>query len=279
MAKETKKSDMRAKARKKGRAIEAGAVELSRNIWLAGIGAYGMAFQVARSGAVAVNEQSVEMFEDLVKRGSEIETDVMTKLGETSAFTTASKQAQKVADTSQKIQEQVRDRFDARMERMRGLLGINKEGTIGNKLVRGLEKLEDDVATATKGTLKQGDLMLKKRLARLSEEIEAYVGDLEAPEAAPEVKETPKAAKATKKKATKKKANKKPKKVKVDDLTVINGVGPAMAKKLNEQGITAFTHLADLKKADAVKLDEKIGARGRLVRDEWVKQAKQLVKA
>jgi len=278
MAKETKKSDMRAKARKKGRAIEAGAVELSRNIWLAGIGAYGMAFQVARSGAVAVNEQSVEMFEDLVKRGSEIETDVMTKIGETSAFTTASKQAQKVADTSHKIQEQVRDRFDARMERMRGLLGINKEGTIGNKLVRGLEKLEDDVATATKGTLKQGDLMLKKRLARLSEEIEAYVGDLEAPEAASEVKDTPKAAKATKKKTTKKKS-KKPKKVKIDDLTVINGVGPAMAKKLNEQGITAFTHLADLRKADAVKLDEKIGARGRLVRDEWVKQAKQLVKA
>lgn len=275
MAKETKKSDMRAKARKKGRAIEAGAVELSRNIWLAGIGAYGMAFQVARSGAVAVNEQSVEMFEDLVKRGSEIETDVMTKIGETSAFTTASKQAQKVADTSHKLQEQVRDRFDARMERMRGLLGINKEGTIGNKLVRGLEKLEDDVAAATKGTLKQGDLMLKKRLARLSDEIDAYVGDLEESEAAPKAKEEPKAAKP---KATKKKA-KKPKKVKKDDLTVINGIGPAMEKKLNDQGIIAFAHLAELKKADAVKLDEKIGARGRLVRDEWVKQAKQLVKA
>lgn len=275
MPKDTKKSDMRDKARKKGRAIEAGAVELSRNIWLAGIGAYGMAFQVARSGAVAVNEQSVEMFEDLVKRGSEIETDVLSKIGETSAFTTASKQAQKVADTSQKLQERVRDRFDARMERMRGLLGINKEGTIGNKLVRGLEKLEDDVAAATKGTLKQGDLMLKKRLARLSDEIDAYVGDLEEPEAAPKAKEEPKVAKP---KATKKKA-KKPKKVKKDDLTVINGIGPAMEKKLNDQGIIAFSHLAELKKADAVKLDEKIGARGRLVRDEWVKQAKQLVKA
>ncbi|MEM9054480.1 MAG: phasin family protein [Pseudomonadota bacterium] len=274
MPKGTKKSDMRAKARKTGRAIESGAVELSRNIWLAGIGAYGMAFQVARSGAVAVNEQSVEMFEDLVKRGSEIESDVLSKIGETTAFTAATKRAQKVADTSQKLQEQVRDRFDARMERMRGLLGINKEGTIGNKLVRRLEKLEDDVATATKGTLKQGDLMLKKRLARLSDEIDAYVGDLDEPEAEPKPKATPKKGKP---KAAKKKA-KKPKKVKIDDLTVLNGVGPAMAKKLNDNGIKAYADLAALKKADAVKLDEKIGARGRVIRDEWVKQAKQLVK-
>ncbi|WP_212523093.1 50S ribosomal protein L21 [Actibacterium sp. MT2.3-13A] len=53
-----------------------------------------------------------------------------------------------------------------------------------------------------------------------------------------------------------------------DDLTKINGVGPAAAKKLAEAGITTFAQLAaiDVDSFDAVK-----------VKAEWVEQAKELV--
>ena len=52
-----------------------------------------------------------------------------------------------------------------------------------------------------------------------------------------------------------------------DDLTKINGVGPAAAKKLAEAGITTFAQLAavDVDSFDAVK-----------VKAEWVEQAKEL---
>ncbi|MBO9464771.1 50S ribosomal protein L21 [Tropicibacter sp. R15_0] len=52
-----------------------------------------------------------------------------------------------------------------------------------------------------------------------------------------------------------------------DDLTQINGVGPAAAKKLAEAGITTFAQLA------AVDADTFDGAK---VKPEWVDQAKTL---
>ena len=52
-----------------------------------------------------------------------------------------------------------------------------------------------------------------------------------------------------------------------DDLTQINGVGPAAAKKLAEAGITTFAQLA------AVDADTFEGAK---VKAEWVDQAKTL---
>ncbi len=52
-----------------------------------------------------------------------------------------------------------------------------------------------------------------------------------------------------------------------DDLTQINGVGPAAAKKLNEAGITTFAQLAALD-ADTFEATK--------VKPEWVEQAKTL---
>ena len=51
-----------------------------------------------------------------------------------------------------------------------------------------------------------------------------------------------------------------------DDLTALNGVGPAAAKKLNEAGITTFAQLA------AVDGD----VEGVKVKPEWIEQAKEL---
>ncbi|MEM7491898.1 MAG: phasin family protein [Pseudomonadota bacterium] len=286
MAKKTKKKDkkikkdksLRNKARETGKALESGAVEASRKIWLAGIGAYGMAYDVARSGASTATEQSVEVFEDLVKRGGELETDVMARLTDTSVAKSASRGAKRVVDTSQKLQEKVRERFDARMARMRDLLGVSREGSTVDKLARKLEQLEDEVAAATKGAMKKGDQMLKKRLARLSDEIDAYVGD------SADEKPVKKVKKSVKKAAKKVEAKvetpvKAAAKVIADDLTQINGVGPAMVKRLADEGVVSFQQLATLSKDEAEVLDAKIDGNGRLIRDAWVSQAKDLSKA
>lgn len=63
-----------------------------------------------------------------------------------------------------------------------------------------------------------------------------------------------------------------------DDLKMISGVGPVLEKKLNAFGVTQFAQVAKFKKADIVKLDDALSFKGRIERDDWVKQAKALAK-
>lgn len=63
-----------------------------------------------------------------------------------------------------------------------------------------------------------------------------------------------------------------------DDLKLISGVGPVLEGKLNALGITQFAQVAAFKKADITKVDEVLNFRGRIERDEWIKQAKALAK-
>lgn len=65
---------------------------------------------------------------------------------------------------------------------------------------------------------------------------------------------------------------------KADDLKLISGVGPAFEKKLNAAGIYHFWQIAKLKKAQIADLEEELNMAGRMERDEWVKQAKDLAK-
>jgi class III poly(R)-hydroxyalkanoic acid synthase PhaE subunit len=61
-----------------------------------------------------------------------------------------------------------------------------------------------------------------------------------------------------------------------EDLTQIKGIGPKMAEKLYEQGIRNFTQLADMNKKFAEQLDETLKAQGRILREDWIGQAKKL---
>jgi large subunit ribosomal protein L21 len=63
----------------------------------------------------------------------------------------------------------------------------------------------------------------------------------------------------------------------VDDLKMIGGVGPALEKKLNAAGITSLKEIAAWKKADIARFDEELDFKGRIDREEWVQQAKDLV--
>jgi len=69
------------------------------------------------------------------------------------------------------------------------------------------------------------------------------------------------------------------KKEDADDLKEINGVGPAYEKKLNEIGIFTYEQISKLKKADIEQLSSIDGISGdKIESDEWVKQAKALLK-
>lgn len=84
------------------------------------------------------------------------------------------------------------------------------------------------------------------------------------------------APKAPAKKAAPKAVAKKPSTP--DDLKLIKGVGKLIQTKLAKEGITTFSQIAAWKKADVVEFDEKLSFKGRIDRDDWIKQAKVLAK-
>jgi small subunit ribosomal protein S2 len=62
-----------------------------------------------------------------------------------------------------------------------------------------------------------------------------------------------------------------------DDLSKLPGVGPQLEKKLNEAGIFHYWQLAALQPADAEKLDGDLKLSGRIGRENWVDQARNLM--
>ncbi len=63
-----------------------------------------------------------------------------------------------------------------------------------------------------------------------------------------------------------------------DDLKKLSGVGPALEKKLLEAGITTFAQIAAWTDADVADMDEKLSFKGRIEREGWIEQAKELAK-
>ena len=64
-----------------------------------------------------------------------------------------------------------------------------------------------------------------------------------------------------------------------DDLKLINGIGPAYETKLNEVGIYTWEQISKLKAADREELSAIDGiTREKIESEEWVKQAKELLK-
>jgi predicted flap endonuclease-1-like 5' DNA nuclease len=64
-----------------------------------------------------------------------------------------------------------------------------------------------------------------------------------------------------------------------DDLRKIKGIGPRIAALLNDMGITQYRQLADLTPAGVAEIDERLRFRGRIVREKWVEQARELTRA
>jgi|SRR6056297_143978 large subunit ribosomal protein L21 len=93
---------------------------------------------------------------------------------------------------------------------------------------------------------------------------------------------TPGAAAATDTKAPAKPASKPAKKAAApagaDDLKKLSGVGPALEKKLHAAGVTSLAQIAAWTDADVAEMDEKLSFKGRIEREGWIDQAKELTK-
>lgn len=63
-----------------------------------------------------------------------------------------------------------------------------------------------------------------------------------------------------------------------DDLKKLSGVGPALEKKLHENGVTTFAQIAGWSAADVAEMDEKLSFKGRIEREGWIAQAVELAK-
>ncbi|MBT7224184.1 MAG: 50S ribosomal protein L21 [Marinovum sp.] len=83
----------------------------------------------------------------------------------------------------------------------------------------------------------------------------------------------PAAAKATEAKPAAPKAGKA---AAGGDLKKLSGVGPALEKKLMAAGVTSLEQVAAWTEADVTKIDEALSFKGRIEREGWIAQAKEL---
>jgi large subunit ribosomal protein L21 len=116
----------------------------------------------------------------------------------------------------------------------------------------------------------------KKKAPAKSEAKAEQTGKAEQP--APTVSEAAAEAprKAPAKKAPAKKAPARKTADKGDDLTLIAGIGPVIAKKLEGLGITTLKQIAALTPKKVAEIDEELSFKGRIEREEWIEQAKDL---
>ena len=64
-----------------------------------------------------------------------------------------------------------------------------------------------------------------------------------------------------------------------DDLTKLTGVGPQLANKLNDAGIFHYWQLGAMQPDDVTKLDTDLKLNGRITRDDWIGQARNMIEA
>ena len=65
----------------------------------------------------------------------------------------------------------------------------------------------------------------------------------------------------------------------IDDsnLSLIAGIGPTIEKKLRAAGVTNWTQISQWGEADVAKWNDELKLGGRIARDEWVEQARELL--
>ena len=90
------------------------------------------------------------------------------------------------------------------------------------------------------------------------------------PKEAPAAKEAAAAAAPQAKKAAEAAGN-------ADDISLISGVGAVIVKKLAGEDVTSLKQVAEFTPERIAELDEKLSLRGRIEREEWVEQAKELL--
>ena len=62
-----------------------------------------------------------------------------------------------------------------------------------------------------------------------------------------------------------------------DDILLIGGIGPKIHKALTDMGITTYAQVAAWTPADVERIETDIKQKGRVGREEWIEQAKELM--
>ena len=65
--------------------------------------------------------------------------------------------------------------------------------------------------------------------------------------------------------------------VSADDISLIAGIGPKLLKGLNDMGITTLAQIAAWTDADVERVETELKQTGRVAREEWIEQAKELL--
>lgn len=174
------------------------------------------------------------------------------------------------------------------------MLGGEDGVTVGSPLVEGAQVIGELVDTnrarkiivfkkrrrqnyrRTKGHRQWGSVV---RIAEIVAPGGKAKTELKTTTAAPaaEAEVAPKAEKAAPAKKTAPKAEAPKAEAAADDLTKLTGVGPALATKLNDAGITSFAQIAAWTDADLDTLSETItGLKAKAEKGEWISAAKDL---
>ena len=85
------------------------------------------------------------------------------------------------------------------------------------------------------------------------------------------------AAEAAPKAAAPKTAASKAAAAKADDISLIGGIGPKILKALNDMSITTLAQVAAWTPADVERIEADLKQKGRVGREEWIEQAKDLL--
>jgi large subunit ribosomal protein L21 len=62
-----------------------------------------------------------------------------------------------------------------------------------------------------------------------------------------------------------------------DDISLIAGIGPKILKGLTDLGVTSFAQIAGWTDADVERIETELKQKGRVAREEWIEQAKELM--
>lgn len=189
---------------------------------------------------------------------------------------------QPLADRIEKLEQQIRaipgpvhDDLSTIREQISGLPKVETHEPVSlTPVVRQIDALEKRVSAIPKP-----DKVDLKPVDRRLRGIETEIGKLGKRLARP----APPPRKAKRESAPRKQRSAEPKILsaalygKKDDLKLISGVGPKLEQLLNKNGVYYFWQVASWSRQDITVIDERLDAfKGRISRDNWVSQAKQL---
>ena len=165
----------------------------------------------------------------------------------------------------------------------------NYRRTRGHRQYEALIRIAEIVAPGAKPKVKaekpapMSEAKAEAKPAAKTSEAKPAAKKAEPKKAEPKKAEPKKAAKAEAAPRAEKPAKAAPKKqaaakeAGADDLTKLDGVGPAFAKKLNEAGVTSFAQIAGWNAAEIERLDGEIsGLKTKADKGDWVAEAKKL---